>query len=296
MQSVFSAPERGPWGDSRWRGNCSGHLIRELVEHFQPKLFVDITEGSGTSRDVCHDLGIEYVGLDLHTGFDATGMSVIDQLPRPADVSFSHLPYGPMVDYTSVGTWESPDLKSKDLSKCSDDEFLELAQVLLENQRLATEQGGRYCTLIGDLRKNGTYRSYQADFIAMMPKTELESVVIKTQHNCVSDRRQYSGRFIPIQHEYLLIWKRSYKTMFQITLEKVSQLQATADWTWRNLVRMALIHLGGKASLEELYALIGEMPEAAARRSSNNHWDAKIRQVLQRHFCPVERGVWSLAS
>ena len=30
--SVVSYPDRGPWGNSKWRGNASGHLYRELFE------------------------------------------------------------------------------------------------------------------------------------------------------------------------------------------------------------------------------------------------------------------------
>jgi hypothetical protein len=28
--SVVSYPDRGPWGDSRYRGNCSGYLVKDL--------------------------------------------------------------------------------------------------------------------------------------------------------------------------------------------------------------------------------------------------------------------------
>src|SRR5699024_11805694 len=36
----------------------------------------------------------------------------------------------------------------------------------------------------------------------------LENVIIKTQHNCMSDQRVYSGRFIPIVHEYVLLVRK----------------------------------------------------------------------------------------
>ena len=29
--SVVSYPDRGPWGDFRYRGNCSGHLVKDLI-------------------------------------------------------------------------------------------------------------------------------------------------------------------------------------------------------------------------------------------------------------------------
>lgn len=36
----------------------------------------------------------------------------------------------------------------------------------------------------------------------------LENVIIKTQHNCMSDKRVYSGSFIPIVHEYVLLVRK----------------------------------------------------------------------------------------
>ncbi|MAC84338.1 MAG: hypothetical protein CL624_09410 [Arcobacter sp.] len=53
MKSVLSYPNRGKWGKSSWRGNSSGYIIKEMIEHFRPNLFVDACEGSGTSRDEC---------------------------------------------------------------------------------------------------------------------------------------------------------------------------------------------------------------------------------------------------
>lgn len=93
MKSVMSFPERGTYGDSKWRGNTSGFVIKELIEHFNPKLFVDACEGSGTSGDVCKEMGIDYVGLDLYKGQDFTRDYILNQLPRPADVCFTHPPY-----------------------------------------------------------------------------------------------------------------------------------------------------------------------------------------------------------
>ena len=106
------------------------------------------------------------------------------------------------------------------------------------NQREATKEGGIYCTLIGDQRGGslgkGNFRSYQADFISMMPKEELLSVAIKLQHNCMSDTRVYSGSFIPIMHEYLLIWKKRAKSLFAISFDIASELQSRVATTWRN--------------------------------------------------------------
>jgi len=50
--SVVSYPDRGPWGDSRYRGNCSGYLVKDLILRFGCKSVFDPAEGSGTVRDV----------------------------------------------------------------------------------------------------------------------------------------------------------------------------------------------------------------------------------------------------
>lgn len=290
MKSIISFPDRGPWGDSNFRGNCSGHVQRELIEYFKPKLFVDVCEGSGTSRAVCRELGVEYVGLDLHQGFDFATDYVLSKLPRPADLVFSHPPYGGMIDYREVGQWENPEMKQRDLSAIGEDAFLELSRVMLLNQREAARKGGLYSTLIGDLRSKGRFRSFQADYIQMMPRDELVSVVIKAQHNCVSDRHVYHGRFIPIQHEYLIIWEKKAARLFQLAFEKAVELKRQGDMNWRSLLRIILARLGGQAGLREIYCEVErEAPEYVRSRPN---WMAKVRQQLQYHFDPVSRGVW----
>lgn len=47
--NIVSYPDRGPWGDSKYRGNTSGWLIRDLIEFFQPKSVLDPMEGSRTT-------------------------------------------------------------------------------------------------------------------------------------------------------------------------------------------------------------------------------------------------------
>ena len=294
MNSVMSFPERGNYGNSNWRGNTSGYVIKELIQHFNPKLFVDACEGSGTSRDVCKEMGIVYVGLDLYKGQDFTKDSILTQLPRPADICFTHPPYHDMIAYS--GSVYGKEILTGDTSHCRNvEEFISKSQVMLMNQREATKEGGIYCTLIGDQRGGslgkGNFRSYQADFISMMPKDELLSVAIKLQHNCMSDTRVYSGSFIPIMHEYLLIWKKRAKSLFAISFDIASELQSRVATTWRNAIRIVMMKLQ-KADLNTIY---NEIEKVAASLIANNpNYKAKIRQTLQKHYNNVERGVWSL--
>jgi hypothetical protein len=43
--SVLSFPERGPWGDPVYRGNCSGYVYREVFTALQPDVFKDSDGG-----------------------------------------------------------------------------------------------------------------------------------------------------------------------------------------------------------------------------------------------------------
>jgi hypothetical protein len=65
MCSVVSYPDRGPWGDPKYRGNCSGWLAKNLILSFQCRSVFDPAEGSGTIKDVV--LGINrYRGKEIH--------------------------------------------------------------------------------------------------------------------------------------------------------------------------------------------------------------------------------------
>lgn len=294
MKSVMSFPERGNYGNSNWRGNTSGYVIKELVEHFKPKLFLDACEGSGTSKDVCKEMGIEYVGLDLYKGQDFTKDYILTQLPKPADICFTHPPYHNMIAYS--GSVYGKEILDGDTSHCKNaEEFISKSQVMLMNQREATKEGGIYCTLIGDQRGgnlgSGNFRSYQADFISMMPKDELLSVAIKLQHNCLSDNRVYNGSFIPIMHEYLLLWKKKSKSLFAVSFDIAKELQSRVATTWRNVIRIVMMKLQ-QADLNTIY---NEVKKVAANLITNNpNWKAKIRQTLQKHFTNVQRGVWAI--
>ena len=292
MKSLISFLNRGPWGDPHWPGNCSGHVVRELIEFTRPTLMVDVCEGSGTSGDVCREMGVEYVGLDLHRGFDFTSDYVLSRLSRPADLVFSHPPYEAMIDYRNVGTWSDPDHKYRDLSGCTEEGFVEKSHLMLINQREATRPGGHYASLIGDLRKNGRFRSFQADYISMMPRDELMGVVIKAQHNCTSDARSYAGKFIPIVHEYLLVWQRKAALLVQVAIEKAIETKTRGELVWKNLLYTVLMRLGGKAALTEIYREVER--EASEYLATKAHWMEKVRQQLQKHFTNIERGTWAL--
>ena len=296
--SILSFPERGPWGKSSWRGNCSGHVYKSLFEQLRPSTFVDPMVGSGTSVEVAREMGIQAFGLDLHSGFNVLRESILSAVGQPADLVVSHPPYGGMILY-SGNVWGSP--HADDLSRCIDDrDFHEKLHIALLNQREATKGGGYYGTIIGDWRRNGRYTSYQAECIARMPSDELAAVLIKQQHNTVSDARAYARMKMPrILHEYILLWQKpAVIASFLSNLSVMARQQsARLASTWKALVRTVLMALGGTADLASIYAKVSE--NAPERLANNPNWKAKVRQVLNQHsdqFASCERGIWALAA
>lgn len=274
--SIMSFPTRGKWGKSNWRGNASGHVYKELFEQLKPRTFVDPMVGSGTSVEVAQEMGIDAYGLDLHSGFNAIRHSIVEKVGKESDLIVSHPPYGSMIVY-SGNVWGA-NAHPDDLSRCVDDnDFHEKMQLVLINQRMATKAGGYYGTLIGDWRRNGVYTSYQAEIIARMPRDELAGILIKTQHNCVSDSRQYSQLALPrIMHEYLLLFRKKPKPILVLLGQIAREQQTRLAGTWKAIVRAVLITIGGESELQEVYRRVAE--NAPEKLATNLHWREKVRK------------------
>jgi len=293
VMSILSFKDRGKWGKSSYRGNCSGFVYQEMFSWLKPNVFVDPMAGSMTSIEVAQEMGIEAYGLDLHSGFNILKDRIIDSVKKEADLVFSHPPYGGMILYSGNVWGEShPD----DLSRCiDDDDFNNKLQLALLNQREATRDGGFYGTLIGDWRRQGSYSSYQAEIIARMPKDELASVIIKAQHNTMSGRINYGKQALPmISHEYMLLWQKKQTSFFALFRGLALSQQQRLSGTWHSIIRLALMQLGGTAPLDQLYDHV--FAASPDRATKNIHWKAKVRQTLQLNedFLAVERGVWKI--
>lgn len=294
--SILSFPDRGPWGKSSYRGNASGHIYKALYEQLKPRDVVEVFSGSGTAKEVAEELGIPIVALDLKDGFDATKDSILEHVGHESDLVFGHGPYGTMISYSGHVWGDKP--HPADLSHIEDiDEFIDAMQAVLLNQREATRPGGVYGTLTGDIRKGGRYTSLQAEYIARMPRDELKAILIKTQHNTVSGRKSYGKMRYPfIEHEYILLWEKTRAGTYQVLAAITKQNDRHVKGTWKAIIRHALTTLGGEAPLERLYEQVAKTAPTE-RLASNENWQAKIRQVLQRHrdFHNRDRGVWALA-
>ena len=161
MQSIVGYKERGDFGDSKYRGNCSGYIIKDLIQHFypnsKPKKFVEIFSGGGTGKDVAKNLNINNsLHLDLNNGWDA----LIDEIPTGSDFIFSHPPYWDIISYESQRKIHSENDLSNQMSY---EEFIKKLNIVNEKIYHSLVYGGRHATLIGDVRKHGNYYSILKD-------------------------------------------------------------------------------------------------------------------------------------
>lgn len=289
MQSVLSYKERGYYGNSLYRGNCSGFVIKDLIEHFypksKPKKFVEIFSGGGTGKDVAKELNIQNsVHLDLNNGWDA----LIDEIPTGSDFIFSHPPYWDIVKYEKQrGKYNINDLSNN----MSYEEFIKKLDIVNEKIYHSLINGGRHITLIGDVRKNGKYYSILKD---MKWFGELESHIIKIQHNCFSDNKSYSNNsFIAIKHEHILIFNKNKIWIFntKVTNTIKENIMNLTEITWRDLIQATLEFLNNKASVEQIYNILKESKKA----QNNKFVREKIRQTLNKNKNFIKNGdIWCL--
>lgn len=285
MQSILSYENRGHWGNSSWRGNCSGHVIKDLILHFKPKKFVEVFSGGNTGLDVCKDLKItNSVHLDLVNGWNA----MTDEIPCANDFTFSHPPYWDIIKYETQRGQSHEDDLSNNMSYA---EFITKLDRVNQKIYQSLVNHGRHAMLIGDVRKKGKYYSLIKDLTYF---GDVEVHMIKTQHNTVSERKKYNGNFIAIAHEHLLVFKKNsiWTVPVKMTQTRVLDLRQFEHMTWRDLIQGALEYLGGEADLSSIYEVIKDSKKSL----KNKHWKEKVRQVLQIHdnFTPVQRGIWKL--
>lgn len=206
--SVVSYPDRGPWGNAAYRGNCSGYLVKDLILRFNCKSVFDPAEGGGTVRDVvaginkCLQKDIEYEGRDLKGGWDI----LTGELPeKQFDLVFYHPPYWDIVRYS-----DNPnDLSNSPTLEDFEHKLSRSVQRLFQT----VKPGGIMAVLIGDKRKDGRYYPLFRSLLTNDSIGQPKAIIIKLQHNCRSDSIRYQARspfLIPIRHEYCLIYQKNH--------------------------------------------------------------------------------------
>lgn len=277
LSTVLSYPDRGPWGDPRYPGNFSGHLVKDLIKFYGPRVVMDPMCGSGTTGDVCRDLGVYCVQYDLNPEFGGFDVAT-DDFGKSADLMFLHLPYHDMYVY-SGRVWGESDPRDGSRQE-SYVGFLAWANRVTARCLLNLYKKGRLVVVVGDVARPGhNVLSIQRD---MAWPGHPERVCIKIQHNVTSDRRRYAGKLIRILHEYVLIFRRDDCWIpVRATVVKTVNLLERENVPWRVLIRSVLEdRLGGAAGLDDLYEAVRD----TAKARENPHWREKVRQTVGQ--CP----------
>lgn len=296
LTSIVSYPERGNGGNNRYRGNCSPKLIEDLINFFKPTEICDYMCGSGTTKDAADKCGIASHIYDLHSGFDMMNCDI----PERPEFIFWHPPYWDIIKYSDV-MYKASDVENRygynpmqfDLSRIQDwSRFVEAMNYAMMRQFSSLKKGGRMAVLMGDIKKKGKLYSMLSEIIK--PGT-LENIIIKAQHNCFSDNTTYSGSFIPILHEYVMIVRKDSPLIIPIICSKqiMTDIRDVKEATWKDVVAAVLEECSASVPLSYLY----EQLENHEKTKSNKWWKEKIRQTLQcypAHFTHTDNGMWCL--
>jgi hypothetical protein len=206
LTSIHSVSERGPYGDSRYRGNCGGHLIADLIRYFRPGRVLDPMTGSGTCRDVCQELDVRCTSFDLKLGQDAGDATSYRGIGR-FDFVWLHPPYWRMIRYN-----QDPRCLS---SAPTLDAFCDQLGGVLRHCRDVLSERGKIAVLIGGFSDfDGKKRRYMP-LPAMTNQVAMDAglwpvctEIIRFQHGNTSSRRSYSSSFIPGLHDTCMVFER----------------------------------------------------------------------------------------
>ena len=191
LTSLYAVDDPGPWGDRSDPGNCSGHLLRDLLLFFRPARVFDPFAGSGTAAAVCRDLGVPCQTIDVRHGQDPTSPAYYPRTPVP--FVWAHPPYWRQKRYT-----DDP----RDLSRAATlAEFLAGYGRFVRAAAGALAPGGTLAVLIGDYadREAGfvplTFHTQRLAFAAGLEQRH--TAVVRFGHGASSGRRAYRSSFIP---------------------------------------------------------------------------------------------------
>ena len=203
LTSLFHWADRGPYGDSRYPGNCSGVLIKDLLLYFNPTSVFDPMTGSGTCRDVCIELDIPCRSMDIRTGFDACDASQYDRAWK-FDFVWIHPPYWRQKVY---GT------DSRDMSTLPTlSAFIQRYDQLIRNCASVLKPCGMLAILMGDYsdRATGfvplTYWTKRLAFNTRLRQCCTD--IIRFSHGASSSKKVYRSSFIPGLHDVCTIVER----------------------------------------------------------------------------------------
>ena len=242
--------------------------------------------GSGTSGDAAAAPGLRYKGFDLQTGFDAARHDLLSATGEPIGSCFIHPAYAGMSQFSGKVWGRS---NRADLSQVGRDidAYNEMLQAVLQNVYRALKPGACYGVLLGCWRTGGQYHHLPSQMLGYAPGKHVAEIT-KLQHNVASDATAYSGDFVPIRHETLLVMRRQQDgSIFAITAATLDAVNRVYAATWRNLV-LGFARERETFTLDDLYRAFAEHP----RTGANANYQAKLRQVVasEAHLRRYARG------
>jgi hypothetical protein len=206
LTSLYHFDRAGEYGSRSYPGNCGGNIIRDLLQYFQPASVFDPMTGSGTCRDVCHELEIPCLSLDIHEKFDAADAAAFAPLNgRSFEFIWAHPPYWRQKLYS---------LDPRDLSRApSLESFLLRYQAFVNNCVGLLAPNGKFAILMGDYcdREEGFVPlTYETKRIAFAAGLRLHCTdIIRFSHGASSGRKTYRSSFIPGLHDVCMVFERA---------------------------------------------------------------------------------------
>ncbi len=208
---------RGPYGDSRYRGNCDGYLIKDLLRFFKATSVLDPMSGGETCRDVCRELGISCVTSDLTSGFDAT-----DPRSFAGRGTFNfiwvHPPYWQMVKYGDDPRClaNAPTLPA----------FLDRLRSVFRNCMSVLSEGGKLAVLMGNYSHRGRFLPLTYLTMSLALDEGLWPActdIVRLQHRNHSAQKTYRSSFIPGLHDVCMVLERAGDAPQLAELKEVSK-------------------------------------------------------------------------
>ncbi len=201
LTSIHSRRDRGPYGDRRYRGNCGGHLIKDLLQYFEARSVLDLMRGSGTCGDVCRELAIPCTEMDIKQGQDAADPASYSGI-EPVDFVWMHPPYWRMIRYNDDPRCLSslPTLEA----------FLRRMQRIMRLSKRVLTPNGKIAILIGNYSDHGRYMPLSHLLVERAIREGLwmaTTEIIRLQHGNTSSRKTYQSSFIPGLHDTCLIFQ-----------------------------------------------------------------------------------------
>lgn len=201
LTSLYHFHRAGEYGDRKYRGNCGGNLIRDLLQYFGSQSVLDPMSGSGTCSDVCTELGIPCQSFDLRRGDDAADPASYVGV-TPVDFVWMHPPYWRMIRYN-----DDPRCLSQLPSL---DAFLCRMQDVLRNCRTVLKPGGKIAVLIGGYSDKGRYQPLAQLLLERAIREELWPActeIVRFQHGNTSSKNRYRSSFIPGLHDLCQVFE-----------------------------------------------------------------------------------------